>query len=94
MNCFQLLGLPDRPVPTTTEVKQAWRLAAAKHHPDRGGDAAEFNRLRQAYDEALEEAERPKVCTVCGGNGRVQHNNGWGGINLVCERCAGSGVEP
>ena len=94
MNCFQLLGLPDHPTPSPEEVKRAWRLAASKHHPDNGGDAAEFNRLRLAYEEAMEEAERPKVCSSCGGNGRILHANGWGGINLLCERCDGSGVEP
>jgi DnaJ-class molecular chaperone len=93
LSCFCLLGLPDRPRPSTAEVKAAWRSAAAVHHPDRGGSAAEFDRLRKAYEEALAEAERPEVCKGCGGEGRILHANGWAGINMLCDRCEGTGVE-
>ena len=92
MNCFQSLGLPDQPMPSPDEVKQAWRLAAAKHHPDRGGDAGDFDRLRRAYDEALAEAEAPKPCTECGGSGKLQNTKGWHGIKLCCPHCDGTGV--
>jgi DnaJ-domain-containing protein 1 len=48
--CFAVLGLgPDAML---DEVKGRYRDLAKRHHPDRGGDAAEFNRIVAAYDEA------------------------------------------
>jgi len=32
------------------EIKTSYRKLALKHHPDHGGDAHEFNRIREAYD--------------------------------------------
>lgn len=94
MSCFQLLGLPDQPTPTADEVKQAWRLAASLHHPDKGGDPTEFAKLRQAYHEALLEASQPTRCQVCSGSGKYIQAAGWTGIALLCTRCGGSGEEP
>ena len=92
MSCFTDLGLT--PQATPDEVKAAWRSLAATHHPDRGGQAAEFSRLRQAYQAALAEAEAPKPCSQCGGKGRVQQVYAWSSIELQCSRCLGSGNEP
>lgn len=89
---FEALGLTSSASPD--EVKAAWRKLAAVHHPDKGGDSAEFDRLRKTYSEALAEAEAPKTCSKCGGNGKVQHANGWAKIDLVCTHCEGSGYEP
>lgn len=33
-----------------SEIKQAYRKLAMKHHPDRGGDPAQFQRIQEAYD--------------------------------------------
>jgi hypothetical protein len=46
-----ILGLPD-PF-TATQLRQAWRRYAARHHPDQGGDAATFTRGRNAYEALL-----------------------------------------
>ena len=32
------------------EVKKAYRRAASKHHPDKGGDEAEFKKIQEAYE--------------------------------------------
>lgn len=48
-NCFEILGLARRCC--AEDLKRAWRAAAAKHHPDRGGSDAAFHRVKQAYDE-------------------------------------------
>jgi curved DNA-binding protein CbpA len=32
------------------EIKAAWQRYAQKHHPDRGGDNAAFQRGRAAYE--------------------------------------------
>lgn len=52
---YQILGV-DRSA-TAEEIKQAYRKLAMKHHPDRGGDATEFQRIQEAY-AALGDPER------------------------------------
>ena len=32
------------------QLKKAFRKQALKHHPDKGGDIEEFNKVRAAYD--------------------------------------------
>jgi DnaJ-class molecular chaperone len=91
MRCFESLGLPDSA--TADEVKRAWRQLAMAHHPDRGGDPSEFDRLRKLYDEALAVAEAPKPCATCNGSGKVRRAHGWTSIELACEVCGGSGDE-
>lgn len=52
---LQLLGLTS-PV-TVQGVKSAYRVRAARLHPDSGGDAMQFQHLQTAYREALQYAE-------------------------------------
>ncbi|KAJ9447396.1 Chaperone protein DnaJ [Diplonema papillatum] len=35
------------------EVKAAYQKLVAEHHPDKGGDAEEFQRIREAYDAVM-----------------------------------------
>lgn len=42
------------PNATREEVREAFRKLAMKHHPDRGGDAAQFAAVRAAYDAMSE----------------------------------------
>jgi hypothetical protein len=35
---------------TQTQIKAAYKRMAMKHHPDRGGSAAEFQKVRSAYE--------------------------------------------
>lgn len=90
-SCFGLLGLPDVPRPALDDVKGAWRRLAAQHHPDRGGDAAEFDRLRRAYEEALLELTTPLPCPRCKGSGRVSQTYGFMTTWVNCPDCGGSG---
>lgn len=48
MNYYKTLGLESNA--TEDEVKQAYRKLAMKHHPDRGGDEAEFKKIKEAYE--------------------------------------------
>ena len=32
------------------EIKKAYRNLAMKHHPDRGGDEAQFKQIQEAYN--------------------------------------------
>jgi hypothetical protein len=41
---------------TAEQIKAAYREKAKLHHPDVGGDAAEFRKLRAAYESALRRA--------------------------------------
>ena len=88
-NPFSALGLS--PEATVDEIKEAWRGLASIHHPDRGGDAAEFHRLRQAYQQALAEAEAPKSCPTCHGRKYNLIQQGWSSVKLICGTCQGSG---
>lgn len=89
MDPFEQLGLSSEA--STEEVKDAWRRLASIHHPDKGGDAATFDRLRQAYNAALTEAEAQKPCPSCQGTGRVLVKSGWSSVKLLCEACGGTG---
>lgn len=44
---YQTLGVQRNS--TDDEIKRAYRKAAMKHHPDRGGDQAEFQKIQEAY---------------------------------------------
>lgn len=90
MTAFETLGLYENA--TIDQVKQTWRQLAMRHHPDRGGDPAEFDRLRKAYEQALAEAQAPKLCDACNGAGKVQRTHGWSTVSLVCDSCGGTGA--
>lgn len=88
-DAFTALGLTSSA--TAGEVRAAWQRLASIHHPDKGGDAATFARLRHAYTAALAWAELPKVCGTCGGSGRQKVARGFSQITLSCDACSGSG---
>jgi len=44
---YQTLGIPRNA--SDDDIKRAYRKKAMKHHPDRGGDEAQFQELQQAY---------------------------------------------
>lgn len=48
MDYYQALGVSKNSSPE--EIKQAYRKLAMKHHPDRGGNEAEFKKINEAYD--------------------------------------------
>lgn len=86
---FELLGLPDDA--TLTQVRAAYRLKAAEHHPDIGGDAAEFVRLREAYETAYQIAENAP-CEFCEGKGRIgTGQNSFAKLVMRCAACRGTG---
>ena len=93
-SALEVLGLPTGA--TQDEVRGAWKKLAAVHHPDRGGDPAEFDRYRQAYLTALQDAPEvraPVLCTSCHGTGKLRVTRGWTSVELPCSRCEGSGTE-
>jgi len=47
-------------------IKSAFRRQALRHHPDRGGSSAMFQKLHAAYEQILEWAENPIFTTSRG----------------------------
>jgi DnaJ-class molecular chaperone len=48
LNPHSVLGVASDATPE--QVKAAYRKLAMKHHPDKGGDIAEFQKIQEAYD--------------------------------------------
>lgn len=46
---WKVLGVPINAAPDS--VREAYRILAVKHHPDKGGDPELFLRLQAAYDQ-------------------------------------------
>jgi hypothetical protein len=45
-------GYQERPLVDPTELRAAYREAARKHHPDRGGDLETMRLVNHAYENA------------------------------------------
>jgi len=89
MPALEKFGLSNNATPE--EVRAEWRRLASINHPDKGGDATEFARLRVLYVAALSEANEPKDCPQCLGNGKIKQSYGFNSIDLPCASCGGSG---
>jgi len=85
---FEALGLGN--TASLPELKSRWRELARKHHPDVGGDAAEFHKLHEAYVHAIEICES-RPCEKCNGRGYLIRIRGFSSIHLVCPACGGDG---
>jgi DnaJ-class molecular chaperone len=55
MDYYTTLGIPKGS--SDEEIKRAYRKLAMQHHPDRGGDAAKFQQIQEAYN-TLGDAEK------------------------------------
>jgi DnaJ-class molecular chaperone len=49
MNPFAVLGLPNNA--SKEDAKRAYRSLASKHHPDHGGSAEEFKKIKAAWEQ-------------------------------------------
>lgn len=58
MNLYEVLGV-DRTA-TPAQIKAAYRKLSKKHHPDAGGDRAEWDRISHAYEVLSDEPRRAK----------------------------------
>lgn len=53
---YKILGVER--TATADEIKQAYRRLAARHHPDRGGDTAQFQQIEEAHRVLSDPAQR------------------------------------
>lgn len=58
MDYYATLGVPKNA--SQEEIKSAYRKLAAKHHPDRGGNTASFQKIQEAY-ETLGNADKRQM---------------------------------
>ena len=43
-----------------SEIKKKYKIESRKYHPDRGGDAKKFIRIKDAYDILIQNSKKPK----------------------------------
>lgn len=56
MTHYATLDVPESATPD--EIKKAYRKLASKHHPDKGGDTAQFQKIEEAYRILSDPAQR------------------------------------
>lgn len=56
MEHYQTLGIDKTANPD--EIKRAYRKLASRHHPDKGGDTATFQKIQTAYDTLSDPQKR------------------------------------
>ncbi|MEX2444480.1 MAG: hypothetical protein WD492_12805 [Alkalispirochaeta sp.] len=54
--CFRLLGFKEMPG-SATEVRARYKTLAKQYHPDNGGDAEDFERIRRAAEQSMKHME-------------------------------------
>lgn len=58
MTLYEILGIS--PTATLRDIKDAYRRAAMKHHPDRGGDPEYFKKVQRAHDVLTDSKRRER----------------------------------
>ncbi len=76
----EVLGVS--PEATDDEIRAAYKRAAMKHHPDRGGSPEAFQAVQDAYA-----ALQNRVCPGCGGKGFTTTRQGFFVSKTPCPKC-------
>lgn len=80
---YKILGVENNA--SSDEIKAAFRRAAIKHHPDKGGDAEKFKEVNEAYQALGDEKKRAQYDqfgqTFNGAGGGNPFGGGFGGFN-------------
>eukprot|EP00744_Colponema_vietnamica_P005699 GILI01008323.1.p1 GENE.GILI01008323.1~~GILI01008323.1.p1 ORF type:complete len:226 (+),score=50.22 GILI01008323.1:53-730(+) len=78
-NPYTTLGIKNGA--SKTDIKKAYRVLAAKHHPDApGGSNEKFQEIQAAYEEVKSGVWIPKDGGDGGGDGVSRNNNKYGGF--------------
>lgn len=80
MSHYDTLGI--QPEATDDEIRAAYKRAAMKHHPDRGGSSEAFQAVHDAYA-----ALRNRICPDCGGKGFTTTRQGFFVSRKECPKC-------
>lgn len=89
LKAYQLLGVKTGA--TAIEIRQAWRKACMKHHPDRGGNQTDFLEAKEAFKVALTHCNS-QTCLSCNGTGKVWKTFGISRMHIRC-LCTFQGVK-
>lgn len=79
MDPYKTLGVDKNA--SEADIKKAFRAQAKKHHPDKGGDEAEFKKINQAYEVLGDKQKRAQYDQFgsMGGQGGVGGSQGFSG---------------
>lgn len=77
---------------TSDEIKKAYRRLALEHHPDKGGDEAEFKKVNEAY-QVLSDPQKRVQYDQFGSAGFGGGGNSYGGYQSGGFDFGGQGVE-
>lgn len=80
MDHYSTLGINKDASPE--DIKRAYRKLASKHHPDKGGDTAEFQRVEEAYRILSDPEQRSKYDNPVPEGFHFNFNNNGQDINL------------
>nr|P42824.1 RecName: Full=DnaJ protein homolog 2; Flags: Precursor [Allium ampeloprasum]CAA54720.1 LDJ2 [Allium ampeloprasum] len=75
---YEVLGVSKNATPE--DLKKAYRKAAIKNHPDKGGDPEKFKEIGQAY-EVLNDPEKREIYDQYGEEGLKEGMGGGGGVH-------------
>ncbi|KNA18035.1 hypothetical protein SOVF_074500 [Spinacia oleracea] len=75
---YEILGVPKDAAPE--DLKKAYKKAAIKNHPDKGGDPEKFKELAHAY-EVLSDPEKREIYDQYGEDALKEGMGGGGGMH-------------
>ena len=97
-NYYEILGVSKDS--TDSEIKKAYRTLSLKHHPDRGGDATQFQEINNAYETLSDSNKRHHYDAELNGGMRFHDMmggdgmEGFGDIGNIYSMFFGGGMPP